>query len=230
MYTITFKNERCTKHGLIPVRRPDIPAPKKRNESIIIHGSDGVLMETDGTYEPITIPVEFNFIGDEMENGAIFRLAKKWLKGSGILEMSDDPDFVYKVIYCDITDTERTSWRIKKFTAEFICDPYMYFKSGMLERDYIEAQYNPGEICHPVYKIKGNGYCTITVNGKSVKATIGQNLTIDTDTMIAYREDGTIQNTQITGDYESLYLQEGDNKIRVSGLFDVKIVPNWRCL
>lgn len=71
---------------------------------------------------------------------------------------------------------------------------------------------------------------TLTVNGKKVTANVGQNLTIDTELMMAYREDGTIQNTALTGDYEELFLQPGDNTITFSSGFIVSIVPRWRIL
>ena len=82
----------------------------------------------------------------------------------------------------------------------------------------------------PVYKITGNGGCTLTVNGKAMKATVGQNLTINTELMIAYRTDGTLQNGKVTGDYEDLYLLEGENQISITKGFDLKVIPNWRCI
>ena len=58
---------------------------------------------------------------------------------------------------------------------------------------------------------------------------VGQNLTIDTDRMIAYRSDGTLNNTQVTGNYEDMYLLNGENEISFSG-GELKVIPNWRCL
>ena len=70
----------------------------------------------------------------------------------------------------------------------------------------------------------------LTVNGKTMKATVGQNLTIDTERMLAYRTDGTLMNTSVTGDYEDLYLQAGENEISITSGFSLKIIPNWRCM
>ena len=47
---------------------------------------------------------------------------------------------------------------------------------------------------------------------------------------MAYRQDGTIQNTALTGDYEALFLQPGDNIITFSSGFTVSIIPRWRIL
>lgn len=61
-------------------------------------------------------------------------------------------------------------------------------------------------------------------------ANIGQNLTIDTGRKLAYREDGTLSNTSVAGDYDDLILIEGRNKIKITDGFELKVIPNWRCL
>ena len=61
-------------------------------------------------------------------------------------------------------------------------------------------------------------------------ANVGQNLVIDTERELAYREDGTLSNTAISGDYEELFLQEGENSVTITEGFELKIIPNWRRL
>lgn len=101
---------------------------------------------------------------------------------------------------------------------------------GIREYNVEELIYNPYEVAHPIYKIAGEGTCSITVNGKVITVNVGQNMTIDTDRMLAYREDGTLINTSITGEYEDMYLVEGENIIRASKGFKITVIPNWRCL
>ena len=72
--------------------------------------------------------------------------------------------------------------------------------------------------------------CTLTVNGNEIKANVGQNLTIDSDLMMAYRKDGIVMNTSVKGDYDGLWLNAGDNTITITDGFELKIQPNWRCL
>ena len=91
-------------------------------------------------------------------------------------------------------------------------------------------KFNPYEISHPIYKIYGEGQCELNVNGNVISANVGQNLIIDTERKLAYREDGTLRNTNVTGNYEELFLQERENKIMITDGFELKIVPNWRCL
>ncbi len=230
MFTISFKGKSCLEYKVFPSRRPDIPIPKKRINEIEIAGRDGVLTETDGDYEPITIPIEFNFREIPEIWNTTYRNIKKWLSGNGILEFSDDRNFCYKVLYPTFKNEKRKTRKIGTFIAEFICDPYSYFKTGQETMELGRARINPGDECHPIYKITGEGMCTLTVNGKSMTANVGQNLTIDTELMLAYRKDGTLNNTAVTGKYEDLYLKSGENTISISPGFDLKIIPNWRCL
>lgn len=95
--------------------------------------------------------------------------------------------------------------------------------------DQVKDTFNPYIECHPTYKIAAEGMCTLKINGKTMTANVGQNLTIDTDRMIAYREDGTLNNTKVSGNYEDMYLQPGNNKIEFYG-GNLKVIPNWRCL
>ena len=130
----------------------------------------------------------------------------------------------------DLSENERTSRRIGNFTGTFVTrDGLYYLDSGLREYRKQEIRWNPYEVSHPVYKIYGEGMCTIEVNGKQMKANVGQNLTIDTERMLAYREDETLRNTDVTGEYENLYLPEGEIRIEASYGFDIRITPNWRC-
>lgn len=230
MYDIMYNGDTGVKYGIIPARRPSVPAPEIRATETEIPGMDGVLIENDNTYAPITIPVEFNFLVPADKWMDAYRKAKRWLTGSGWLILGDDQEYMYKVYYCKITDTERTSRRLGNFTAEFTCYPYTFISSGQREYEIRDVGYNPYMISHPIYIITGSGACTLTVNGKSMKGTINQGITIDTDRMIAYNSQIVNQSNLLSGNYEDLYLLEGDNTISVSSGFSVKIIPNWRVL
>lgn len=113
--------------------------------------------------------------------------------------------------------------------AKLSADGLQYSVDGAMEYDIEDVCWNPYIECHPTYKIAAEGMCTLKINGKTMTANVGQNLTIDTDLMIAYREDGTLNNTKVSGNYEDMYLQPGNNKIEFYG-GNLKVIPNWRCL
>ena len=211
--------------------RPAIPAARIRREQIIIPGRDGVVYQSDGTFGPTEIEILFNYIGKESEWADRWRVAQRWLeKENTKLRFSDDDGYFFWIDHVELDENERTTRRIGNFTATFMTrDGLYYLNSGLREHSKEEIQWNPYETSHPIYKITGEGMCTLEVNGNRMTANVGQNLTIDTDRMVAYRQDGTLQNTAVTGKYEDLYLTAGEIDIGISTGFDLKIIPNWRC-
>lgn len=230
MYSILFRGNRCEDYGLLIEERPKIPKPTRDVETEEIPGKSGVIVKDRKRYKPIEIPVRFNFAAKENDWNEKFRRAKRWLNGSGELSFSDDSDYFYKVYYTDISDAERENRRKGSFETTFVCDPFTYLKCGKREYDAKEVLYNLYSEAHPVYKITGEGVCYLSVNGREMKANVGQNITIDTERMIAYRTDGVMNNALVSGDYQDLYLIEGENQIGITPGFNLKVIPNWRSL
>lgn len=231
MFDITYNGKTAKSLGINITKRPDVPSPNKKIKSIDIPGRDGKLIEFNGEYEDIDIKVDMNFVSSPDEIGERFRNLKKWILGNnGKLSFSDDTSIFYKVKYAEVGNLKREAREGASVLVTFTCDPYTYFANGEVAQVLKNTLNNPYETSHPIYKIVGEGMCTLTVNGKTVKANVGQNLTIDTERMLAYRQDGTLMNTSLSGDYENLYLKPGDNKISVSSNFVTTIIPNWRCL
>jgi phage-related protein len=228
MFSTEFKGEKDVDHHVLTVRRPSIPAAEERIEEIEIPGRNGGLTSSSGLYDNVVIPVEFNFMTAPSNWNEVYRNVKKWLSGSGELKFSDDAGMFYKALFCRITDSERTSRRLGNLTAEFTCDPFCYYEYGKREIAMESPLYNPGWTCEPVYRITGEGNCTLTVNGYEFTANVGQEIIIDTNRQISYKNDGQMLNTDVTGDYADLWLKPGDNTISVTSGFSVNITPMWR--
>lgn len=232
MYLIKRNGKTNTEAGVLVKDRPAIPAPEYNYETVEIPGRDGTLYSDDGTVNDITITVTFCFACDPSKWQDHYRKARRWLmdKTDDRLILSDMPGYFYKVKHTTIGKSEREVKQVGEFEVEFICNGYQYLNEGTYEYDAQDILYNPYSIAHPIFLITGNGKCTLTVNGKQFTAEVGQNTTIDTDLMIAYRQDGRMMNTSVTGDYQELYLQEGDNTIGITDGFNLKVIPNWRCI
>lgn len=226
---VEYNETLASSFGILVKDEISIPSPEKKYQEYKIPGRDGTLIDTDGTYGDIKIKVVFNYYDGDW--GDKYAKAKKWLNGDGSrrLKLTRTGQSFYKVKRIEIGSEQRTNNHAANFDATFVCDPYTYLESG-LDKTSGGSINNPGETSHPIYYITGDGQCTITVNGKTMTATVGQNLTIDTDLMIAYRTDGTTMNTSISGDYEDLYLAPGENSISITSGFTLKLAPNWRRL
>lgn len=234
-FSCTFKGENCQTHGILIKKRPSIPAPKRRVTAVKIAGRDGEIVFDDEIYDPIVIPVEFNFLASRPEAWMeTFRLAKQWLRGYGRLIFCDDEDWYYYAQYVSISDTERTTKRLGNFIAEFHCDPYVYALSG--DKDVNPAEsggkiFNPYMLSHPTYTITGSGSGMLTVNGHSLSFDSPGKLVIDTDRMQSWNPD-TMEslNTFLNGRYYNYYFQPGANSVSVSDGFSVSVVPAWRTI
>lgn len=227
-----FREHSASELGFI-IERPVIPAGKAGYESVKVPGRDGTLYRRTGTVDDISIEVSVGFKVKRELWVEQYRSLKRWLTGTGPLSFSDDPDYFYKVKKVAIKSIERKTGRLGLAKAEFLCQGYQYLQSGNFDYPYdcLSARYNPCDVAaHPIYRITGEGKCTLTVNGKSMAAQVGQNLTIDTERMLAYRQDGTLQNMAVTGDYEELYLAPGENEVNISEGFTLLVQPNWRSL
>ena len=231
MYDIKYNGTLASDLKMIIKERPNIPAPQKKYESIEVAGIDGSLIQSDGTYEDILIPISFNYIASKEKWMDIYRQAKQWLYSDGNRELvlADDPGYFFKVKRVEVGTNERTSLRVGNFSATFICEPYQYAKDGKLEYSPDNVLYNRYVTSHPVYIISGSGECELWVNGKSVQISVDEYIVLDTGKMLAYKND-VLQNTNVRGNYEDLYLQHGKNEMYITDGFTISVIPNWRCL
>ena len=231
-YRVQIGKETDVSNRIYVMRRPDVPAAEYRVTEISVPGRDGKMYVDENCIEDIEFEIEFNFMGEPDDWFAIFRRAKRWLlqKGERELRFGDDPYFFYIIKKVTIETAERVCYEIGRFTAKFICKGTQFYESGKEEVDISELNENIGIESHPVYKITGNGPCTLTVNGKTMTATVTDNIIIDTERMITYDSSGNLKNTSVSGNYEDIYLQPGENTVTVSSGFTCTVIPNWRCL
>lgn len=230
-FHIFYNGESCKDVGLSVISRPTIPVPEREYDTIKVEGRDGELHRDKKTYKDIEIPISFNFVSKTPDVWAQdLRKVKKWLYSGkdNRLILSDDPEYYYKVKKAVMSDTERTAKRKGKFEIVFTCESYMYRIDGQDEKEIGEYLYNPYMESQPVYKIYGNGEITLEVNGNQVTAVVTEQLNIDTKLEICYNAANEISNAALTGKYEGLYLQEGDNNFKYTEGFSVVLVPNWR--
>ena len=112
--------------------RPSVPPPQKRGDWYDLGGVDGSMLSTDGTYENITIECQLNFVCPPEKVGNQYRRVKEWIRGSGELCFTDDPDVYYRVKAAQVAEFARRTKRGADMIAAFICDPYTYTKDGKL--------------------------------------------------------------------------------------------------
>lgn len=229
-YFIIYNDKTNLDVNLLIKTRPSKPSPVMRYEEIEVPGGETLYIEKG--YGDIEIPIAFNFASKPNDWDKDFRKIKQWIlsKIDNKLIFSDDLEYFYRVKKVAIETPERVLKRIGRFTVVFTCEAYSYEVDGAKEIQLSNFIYNDGIVTEPIYKVTGEGLLNIKVNGVDIKANVGQNITIDTNRGLCYREDGTFNNVALTGAYEDLYLQEGENTFEWTDGFDIRIIPYWRCL
>ena len=225
-YFIIYNEKTNLDVNLLVATRPSKPSPVMQYEEVKVPG--GKTLYREKGYGDIDIPVSFNFVSRNTWDKD-FRIMKSWLlsKVNNKLKFSDDLEVFYKVNKVTIDTPERVMRKIGRFTAIFTCEPYIYIDEN--ERELGKQLYNNYLLSKPIYRIVGEGYLTLNINNKVIKANIGQELIIDTDKGLCYRN-GIVNNVALEGKYEDLYLQEGENTFSWTSGFKIYITPNWRCL
>lgn len=225
-YFIIYNEKTNLDVNLLVATRPSKPSPEMEYEEVKVPG--GKTLYREKGYKDIDIPVSFNFVSRNTWDKD-FRIMKSWLlsKVNNKLKFSDDLEVFYKVNKVTIDTPERVMKKIGRFTAIFTCEPYIYIDEN--ERELESVLYNDYLITRPIYRIVGEGYLTLTINNKTIKANVGQELIIDTDKGLCYRN-GIVNNVALDGKYKDMYLLEGKNTFSWTNGFKIYILPNWRCL
>ncbi len=223
MYDIQYKEDTAKAQGVLLYEYPQIEQAKKNYRVDTIPGRDGELVEEEDYKSNITITCSFSILHERLMPKV--RELKRWLSGTGKLVFSDTPETFYEVLKVEHENLERDLKNYGRFEVRFICYPYEFLKSG--QEVLSKLDYNPYDKCKPIYEVSGEGACELVVNGKSMTANVGQNMTIDTRLQVAYRKDGTMMNTAVSGDYSDLWIVHGSNTISITEGFLLKIKPRW---
>ena len=191
----------------------------------------GYLHETTGTYKDteIALSLDINTVmSNQLVHDAIDE-ALQYIRGMTEVSFCDNPNVFYKVKDVAIGNITQYADESSELPVKMSCHHAQFLYTGRKEMDIAEAKYNPYSMCCPIYHVTGNGACVLTVNGKTFTVLVADEIYVDTELMIAYKSrSGSYQNTSVTGDYESLWLEHGDNTITASSGFTVKVTPNWR--
>lgn len=221
-YDIEYNNETGKGHGVILYDYARFSGAEKSYQISAVGGRLGELVGVDDYKSNLAIQCTFGIISPQFMSHVT--VLKRWLKGTGTLVISDHQNVFYKVWKVDYGDIERELRKFGQFTVSFTCTPYQFEKDGLIPVSDID--YNPYDLCRPIYTITGTGAFTLTVNGNEMTGTVNGSITIDTERMVSYNADGVSQNNVVTGNYEELYIPHGDVSVSVSG-GTLSIIPQW---
>lgn len=179
------------------------------------------------TRNKITISVELQL---KDRNG--YNEVYSWLNNEnkqGALILSDDLQKFYKAT-CSSVKVNYKTYNISSININFDCFPFRYAVDNqpivLNESSTINVDGN--YYSEPKIKLYGSGNGILTINNESIAVWIDEYLTLDTERLIAYK-DNTVALQQTIGNFP--YLQVGENTISWSGgITSVEITKNERWL
>lgn len=179
-------------------------------------GRDGALWIDGGGYEDVRIAVEC--IGTEgFDEDAV----RGWLKGAGLLIVSDEQDRAYRARVCAQLrfGCAVQGYDGKTMAAEFVCGPYRYLQpeAETAVLTAAGAVENPGTAeSEPRISITAEGDFTLTVNG-CVMEVRGGSVIIDSELKDCLSADGAaLANDRVTA-AEFPKLSPGQNSVSWTG-------------
>ena len=229
-YYVTINNKNSLElTGLYISKLPAITKPSKRATIEEIDGRDGDIITTLG-YSAYDKVIEIGLVGD-YDLDAIMNFFNQ----DGIITFSNEPERYYRFSILNKIDFEELL-RFKKASIVFHCQPFKFStieeeKSFSISSETEISIINNGNIySKPTIAITGNGNINLSLNDIEVMVLNLSNETIEIDTekLEAYNPTTkTLMNRKATGNYENLYLKEGNNIISWTGTISNIKIKNY---
>ena len=168
--------------------------------------------------------------------GTNYELIKKWLKGTGKLVLSNQPDRYFKASIDNSIPLEKIIEAIHNFTVVFSCFPYGFLKIADKPRVYNPTTttwetiiMNEYDLSLPHFKIYGQGDIGLLINGVETDFyAVDQLVECDSDLQQCYKGNQNL-GMNMSGEFPVLY--PGKNVIEFTGnIKQVILTPHWRTL
>ena len=206
---------------------------EKRIEKLSFPKLDGSYYQDDDIYESYTIDLECTICRNFNVNN-IRKIKELFRSRTGEMILSTKPNNILSVRVLSVINFEKLiSQTAGRFLLSFEVQPFSYLASG---RKWIPANNNfkilnqGNYYCKPLYKIAGNGSCSLTINDKIMKfSNVNKEFIVDTELEDVYSIDKKENlNKFLNIESDFVGLSEGENTIKFSNISKLEILPNWR--
>lgn len=203
--------------------------PLRKVTKIAVPGRNGDLIVDGDSYENVVVPYKCTMPSRAKENYLELLAYLGSFGGYERMEFSGDPNYFRLArLQTDVSPDFKAFLRFGSFVLSFDCKPQRFMKSGEIWTS-ISADTslrNPtSQKARPIIRIYGTG--TVQIGSKTITVnTAGTSyIDFDCDTMDAY-EGAYNRNSNISIDFEDLFLAPGNNGIALDGP-TIKIQPRW---
>lgn len=220
--------------GILISKRPSIPSPKRRVNTINIPGRNSNLIFDEKTYEDIILTVECS-VKDKQNLVNKIDDIKAWLfeTGQSDLTFSFQSERKYIAQVVNAIDFKHIYKYFGEFPIIFNCRPFKYaVENNML--NIIETGTKVSNIgtieSEPVITIYGSGDIVFKINQQEISLKgITEKVILNSVIQDCYDDKGNNLNDKMSGGF--LKLKPGENIIEWSGnVTKLEVLPNWRWL
>lgn len=213
--------------GVWVTAMPPVIRAAQRVETIKIPARNGVLHVSDGSYNNYTRSMECAI----RDRRRIDEIAA-WLKGSGEIIFSTEPDKVYKVYINNQLSLSDMMLAFQKFQVNMDTEPFKYSVNAFNDTMVLTAPqtvFNEGTIyAEPVITIYGQNAITLNINNLQYQLQgVNQSVTINSPLREVYNGEINANSLYLSDDFPRL--EVGENTIGWTGAVNrMEIIPNWR--
>lgn len=217
-----WKNRNSYAEGLWISKLPKITRAKERYQEVTIPGRAGSLMllEGDDVYESYV--KESTVI---CPNNRSVQKYLEWLRGSGEVIFSNEPDFVYEARIANEVEFERVGNSLLQAKVKFFVQPYKHRRHPEGDTILIATAstiYNPGNVAsRPQVTVNGSSSVTIAGQTMTFGGQATDRLVVDCDAGIVLLS-GEIFTGTVSGDFWRI----PPGSSQVTGA--CTIFPRWR--
>lgn len=224
--------------GLV-ISTPPRMLPEERVEQITVPGRPGVLLrpEGEGIYAPYVLTLRVGNRRTVSLQGIL-----SWLRGSGELVLSTEPDRVYQARILTAGQLDPLFSGVYQGDIQFLCQPLrgQYPPEPPVAVTPSESVtslqlYNPGDVpARGEWTATGSGDVILSVDGtpafEIVFPETAAAVVVDTDAGVATLSGENYAN-HVSGSYRALWIPTGAHAVTWSGegtLTALSIAPRWR--
>ena len=228
--------------GLV-ISTPPRLIPAERVESITVPGRPGALLRTEGegVYDPYVLTVRAGNRGD-----ANLQAILSWLRGSGELVFSTEPNRVYQARIINAGQLDRLFDGVMQGDIQFLCQPLrgQYPPEAAVSVTPSSTVtsltvYNPGDVpARAAYTATGIGDVIIALDAVNAFEIVfpdspGGTVIVDSDAGQALLDGTPAENyaNHVSGSYRALWIPTGSHTFSWSGtgtLSALSLQPGWR--
>lgn len=162
----------------------------------------------------------------------------KFFNSNGRVVFSNEPDKYYNFAIYNQIDFERLI-RFKEATVTFHVQPFKFSdveqtKTFLFDDSTpktLNIRNNGNYFSKPIITVKGSGVINLYINGVQMLvlelSTQNPVIIIDSAEMNASAPDGTLLNRKVTGNYDNIQLNTGDNTISFTGSVSEIDITNY---